>query len=349
MPELLQKRKFGDVDLHDSFFDSLKGDYKEFESWFQGKAEEEAYLIYGEPGIEGFMYLKPEDGPVTDVDPALPSARRIKIGTLKIDAHGTLLGERLIKKALDHTIAEKATDLYLTVFPRHRSLINMLQEYGFVKTGTKTTRNGEEWVLVKSLSTVRGILKKDYPLIVHKDHAKFILSIYPEWHTKLFPDSILENETFDIVQDISYTNSIQKTYVCFMDLSVLKSGDIIIIYRTRDKHGPAWYRSVVTSVCTIEEVYNKTMFADSKEYIDYTEKFSVFNKDELLGWWNRGDDLYVLKMLYNAAFSKRLIRRDLVESIGLDADAYWGFMSISDEDFLSILQNGGIDEHLIVD
>jgi len=349
MPELLQKRTFGDVDLHDSFFDPLKADYQEFESWFQGKAGEEAYIIYGESGTEGFMYLKTEDGAVTDVHPALPSAPRIKIGTLKVDAHGTLLGERLIKKALDHAIAEKATELYLTIFPRHRSLINLLQEYGFVKTGTKTTSNGEEWVLVKSLTTVRGVLREDYPLIVYRGHGKFILSIYPKWHTKLFPDSILDNETFDVLEDVSYTNSIQKTYVCFMDLSALRSGDIIIIYRTSDKRGAAWYRSVVTSVCTVEEVRHKKTFVDSEEYVGYMEKFSVFNKDELLGWWNRGNDLYVLKMLYAAAFSKRLIRKYLVESIGLDADDYWGFMPISDEQFRCILERGGIDERLIVD
>jgi hypothetical protein len=106
---------------------------------------------------------------------------------------------------------------------------------------------------------------------------------------------------------------------------------------------------VVTSVCTVEEVRHKRTFADSEEYIGYMEKFSVFNKDELLGWWNRGNDLYVLKMLYAAAFSKRLIRKDLVESIGLDADDYWGFMPISDEQFRCILENGGIDERLIVD
>jgi hypothetical protein len=348
MPDLLQKRKFVDVDLHDTFFDTLRSDYQEFESWFQEKAGEEAYIIYGESGIEGFMYLKSEDGAVTDVHPPLPSAHRIKIGTLKVDAHGTLLGERFIKKALDHAIAEKATDLYLTIFPRHRSLISLLQEYGFIKTGTKTTSNGEEWVLVKSLTTVRGVLREDYPLIVSRGHGKFILSIYPKWHTKLFPDSILENETFDVVEDVSYTNSIQKTYVCSMDLSALKSGDIIIIYRTSDKRGPAWYRSVVTSVCTVEEVRHKRTFADSDEYVGYMEKFSVFSKDQLLGWWKLGEDLYGVKMLYAAAFSKRLIRKDLVESIGLNADDYWGFMPISDEQFLRIMEKGGIDERLIV-
>jgi hypothetical protein len=87
MPELLQKRTFGDVDLHDSFFDPLKADYQEFESWFQGKAGEEAYIIYGESGTEGFMYLKTEDGAVTDVHPALPSAPRVSQGAAMLSRH----------------------------------------------------------------------------------------------------------------------------------------------------------------------------------------------------------------------------------------------------------------------
>jgi len=349
MSDYIDRKRFRDIDLEDSFFDSLKSDYREFCSWYRKKADEEAYVLYSGSEISAFMYLKVEDGEVTDVDPPLAAAHRIKIGTLKVDPHGTKLGERFIKKAIDHCVVEQAEELYVTVFRKHDALIRLLEEFGFVETSKKETPNGEELVLVKCLGHLVGDLRKDYPIIVARGRNKFLLAIYPKWHTKLFPDSILDNEPYDILTDVSHTNSIQKTYVCFMDLSLLRNGDLVLIYRTTDDKGPAWYRSVLTSVCTVEEVRSRDTFADANEYVKYTEPFSVFNGADLLKWWRRkGNKLYVIKMLYNAAFSKRLIRRDLVEKFGLDADAYWGFMQISDSQFSDILMNGGIDESLVI-
>jgi hypothetical protein len=66
----LRYLKFSDLDLTDPFFDSLKADYKEFEEWFKKKqaAGEKAYILR-EKGLRGFLYLKTEQGPVTDVAP----------------------------------------------------------------------------------------------------------------------------------------------------------------------------------------------------------------------------------------------------------------------------------------
>ena len=53
-------------------------------------------------------------------------------------------------------------------------------------------------------------------------------------------------------------------------------------------------------------------------------------------------------MLYSAAFSKRVIRKTLIEDIGLDSNAYFGCMQLTDEQFLKIIKAGGVDERLIV-
>lgn len=348
MSDYLLKKTFQEINHGDSFFESLKQDYREFEEWFKRKEDEDAYVLYSDESIAGFMYLKLENEETLDVDPPIPAGRKIKIGTLKIDAHGTLLGERFIKKALDHAIAESATSLYITIFERHESLVNLLDEFGFSQWGTKVTANGKELVLLKKLDNLTGDLRRDYPLIRTGNNQKFLLSIYPKWHTKLFPDSILKSESYHAIQDTSHTNSISKTYVCFMDLSQLQTGDILIIYRTSDSLGPAFYRSVVTSVCTVEDIKRKSEFTSPEEYIRYTEPFSVFNKKELGSWWNKGTRLYVIKMLYNAAFSRRLIRKDLIERFGLDPGGYWGFMELTDDQFFGIAHHGGIDERIII-
>ena len=54
-----------------------------------------------------------------------------------------------------------------------------------------------------------------------------------------------------------------------------------------------------------------------------------------------------IKMTYNFAFKKRIVRHDLIESIGLERNQYWGFLKLSDEQFYKIAQRGGADKILI--
>jgi hypothetical protein len=351
MASIFELKHFRDIPLDDPFFDSLKKDYQEFTDWFKRKASEPVYVQYTDNKLTGFMYLKFEDGEVSDVTPPLPDSKRIKIGTLKVEAHGTRLGERLIKKAIDRAIVDRVEEIYITVFPHHKSLIAMLEEFGFISKGNiKKTKNGSETVLIKSFDhrTLTGNLRKDYPIIDTRKVNFYLLAIKPEWHSQLFPDSILKTESYDLLSDISHTNSISKNYICSMDgVENLNPKDLLIIYRTTDNQGPAEYRSVATSICVVEEMRIKNSFLNVDEYIKYTKPYSVFNEKELKQWWNRRT-LYVIKMLYNAAFTKRVVRKMLAEQIGLDREERWGFLPLSQEQFLKIADSGGIDVRLIV-
>lgn len=114
MSDYLELKKFKDINLNDEFFDSLKNDYAEFEEWFKRKSDKEAYILEQDGNIMGFLYLKVEDGPINDISPILDVSKALKMGTLKIDAHGTKLGERFIKKTLDHAIYENSEVCYLS-------------------------------------------------------------------------------------------------------------------------------------------------------------------------------------------------------------------------------------------
>lgn len=54
-------------------------------------------------------------------------------------------------------------------------------------------------------------------------------------------------------------------------------------------------------------------------------------------------------MTYNAAFNRRIIRKELIEEVGISQSAYWGFLELTDEQFNDIIERGQIDESLIVD
>ena len=48
-------------------------------------------------------------------------------------------------------------------------------------------------------------------------------------------------------------------------------------------------------------------------------------------------------MLYNVAFTKKVIRKTLLEQVGLDSTAYWGFLPVTDEQFNKIVKLGEAD------
>ncbi|TFF40949.1 GNAT family N-acetyltransferase [Mucilaginibacter psychrotolerans] len=344
--------RISSIDLNDPFFDSLKLDYAEFQVWFNKKAAagEGAFVMYDDNLIQGFLYLKIEVDAITDVIPILAEAKRVKVGTFKINPHGTRLGERFIKKMFDFAINKKVDSIYVTIFSKHAALLNLFQKYGFQPRAKKTTPNGVEEVLIKDMSSQTGEITLDYPLIKIVNTSKYLLSIYPLYHSRLFPDSLLNSETYSLIKDVSHTNSIHKIYICYMDVSALKTGDNIIIYRTSDGAGPAHYRSVATSVCVVEELKSKRNFANIENYLKYCKDYSIFDEGELEAFYNQNNKyFYVIKMTYNAAFSKRVTRGNLIEKIGLNPDSYWGFMKLSDGEFNEILKLGKISESIIVD
>lgn len=348
----MELRYFSEIDLNDKFFDSLKKDYDGFEDWYKRKAVKNELVFVQfdeEKHLQGFLYLKDETDQIDNsIKPVMNSKRRFKVGTFKIDAHNTRLGERFIKKIMDKGIYEGYEEAYVTIFPKQEPLILLLQKYGFKEYGTKA----KELVLVKDFTICEGNILKDYPLIQPSGKRKFLLSIYPRYHTPLFSDSILKNEerrSDELVKDVSFSNSIHKVYISFMPKTAyLRKGDLLVIYRTNDNIGPARYRSVVTSICQVEEVKVKTDFANINEYIGYCRKYSIFEENDLRIWY-RKDNLVVIKMTYNIALAKRVTRGMLVDEAKISPYLYWGFFQLTDSQFNYILDKGEVNENFIID
>lgn len=339
----------GSVSVSDGFFDTLRADYPGFDDWLRRKAGEPAYVARREDGgLDGFLYLKREDGAVVDIEPALSSAKRLKVGTLKVNPHGTRLGERMLKKVFDHAIEHDVDEIYVTVFPKHAKLIELFARYGFTKVGTKTGSGGIEDVMLRSLRRYSGDVTRDYPLI-NTAARKFLLGLYPMWHTRLLPDSKLLTESPDIVKDVSHTNSIHKVYLTGMrGTEQLRRGDLLLIYRTTDGKGPAHYRAVATSVCTVEEVRDISSFASADELLGYCAPYSVFTREELMGFWKNRKYPTLIRFTYNAALKKRLNRATLIEYGVIDPNAYAGFAPLTDEGFEIVVKHGGIHACLTV-
>lgn len=147
-----------------------------------------------------------------------------------------------------------------------------------------------------------GDLEKDYPYINTKTN-KYLLAVYPKYHTQLFPDSILKTESSSIIDDVSHTNSIHKVYISNIPMTGnFNKGDIVVIYRTREEGKSAYYSAVTISICVIEEVRTISSFSSNKKFVDYCSKYSVFTLDELNQLYSKNYYKNLFSLLCNKVY-----------------------------------------------
>lgn len=349
----VRKELFGNIDLSDPFFDSFKQDYAGFDKWFARKSEETAYVCRAESRLVAFLYLKVEarDEPYPDVEPTFHRAKRLKIGTLKVALNGFKLGERFLKIVFDNALRQRVDEIYVTAFPRapeQLRLLDLLQDFGFRQHGVKHNAFGDEDVLVRSMAKA---FSPDNPKVTYpffpSGRRAFVVPIYPQYHTDLFPDSILRTESpADFTENEPHRNAISKVYVSRSYRRDLRPGDIIVFYRTGGYH-----KSVVSTIGIVENAVLDIKTED--HFIKACRKRSVFTDEELRQQWRHSpyNRPFVVNFLYSYSFPRRINMRRLIE-LGVIEDvnsAPRGFEPLSRNHFRAILKETQTDESVVVD
>lgn len=345
-----KKALIGNLPMGDPFFDSLKSDYPGFEEWLKRKASESAYVSFDPSrfNIEAFLYLKieNEDEQYNDINPVFAPKRRLKVGTFKVSRNGVRLGERFIKIVFDNAVAENVDEIYVTIFDRtdnQKRLIDLLTAWGFEHWGNK----GYESVFVRPLRKLYQInkLQECYPIV--KANRVFLMPINPDYHTGLFPDSILNNESrLDFVEDSTYSNGITKNYISHSHVRNVRKGDLIVVYRTGGYH-----KSVVTTLCEAAE--DSHICSNFEELISYAGSLTIFNENELKKEWDKYKDHnrpFVQRLLHIFSFPKRPTLAALIDR-GVIADvnsAPRGFTEITQDQLRTVLHLAGQDESFII-
>lgn len=336
----IQKVKFGKIDLKDSFFDTLKEDYVGFDKWFVKKYDDEAYITKNSDNdkLLSFLYLKVENKneDYSNINPVFVSKKRLKVGTFKVISNGFRLGERFLKIIFDNALKNRVDEIYVTIFNKRQEqqrLIDLLEQWGFKYFGTKG--NNKELVYVRDFSPSFDLnnLKKCYPYISTNTKI-YLVPIYPEYHTELFPDSILKTESpQNFIENISHRNCINKVYISRAVEPYPKVGDILIFYRTG-----GYYKSVVTTIGIVEEV--KFKFGDENDFVLYCRKNTVYSEPKLRQMWNyKQKKPFAVKFLYTYSFPNRINMKNLIDLgvlVGIE-DAPRGFKLISKKQFEQIL------------
>jgi predicted nucleic acid-binding protein len=343
----------GDVEVADTFFDSFRADYPDFNNWFVRKSQEPGYICFQGETIVAFLYLKIENErePYPDVIPAFVPKRRLKIGTLKVILNGFKLGERFLKIIFDNAIRQRVCEVYVTIFPNsvvQERLISLLEDFGFSRYGEKQNPYGNEQVYVRDMRPRFDTAnpKKTFPYISRSARA-FLVPIYPQYHTELLPDSILRTESpSDFVEQEPHRNAIRKVYISRSHYRDLRSGDILVFYRTGGFH-----TSVVTTLGIIESVY--TNLIDERQFLRLCRQRSVFSDQNLRQQWRYSalNRPFVVDFLYAYSFPRRpnmeaLINNGVIQNVN---SAPRGFEAITARQLDTVIRLSETDSRIIVD
>ena len=334
----------GTLDINDSFFNSLREDYEgiKFNDWLKKKSNAKAYVYKNDTEIKGFLYLKPEgeDEDYSMFKEPFKPAKRLKIGTFKIEQSGLRLGERFLKIIFDNALKIKAGEIYVTLFEDKREgvkrLKEMLEEWGFCK---KTYKNNGEAVLVKTLQNYDDSKdpKFNYPL--QKEKKKhFFLPILSQYHTRLFPDLFLKNEMIKLNKETENPcgYAIEKIYITNAKFISASPGDIVCIYRMGDFYRS--YTSVVTGIGIVQEIKYPTSLDD---YLNHCKNKSVFSETELRNFYCNREYRTIIKMLFLERFDHKVILKKLYENSIIElGKGPRVFDFISDDNYRTILELG---------
>ena len=195
-----------------------------------------------------------------------------------------------------------------------------------------------------SRKTDKVNLKQSYPFISRNTNC-YIVPIYPNYHTELLPDSILNTESpAEFIEDFPHRNGINKVYVSRALEPHPQKGDILVFYRTG-----GYYKSVVSTVGVVQEI--KYDFNSEDDFVLYCRKSSVFPENQLRAMWQYSSIRpFVVRFLYIYSFPHRINMKELIDFQVLSGinDAPRGFKQITKEQFNTILKETKSDESFII-
>lgn len=359
-------KKFADIDIDDVFFDSLKADYPGtanstgFIVWFKKKSDEgaTALVFEDEKGVGAFVALKVEEEEIELQDEILPIKKRIKISTFRIAERyrRQRIGEGAIGLLLWKWQKSGASEIYVTVFDKHSTLISQFEKFGFKKHGFNT--NGEN-VLIKSRSDIDfSNPYRAFPFIKNNSQYAGYIIIDDNYHDTMFAYSELANlKSLQSKISSSVSNGLSKIYVGQAPRLNYRVGEPVLIYRKYNQGQGKRYRSCITSYCIVTNVFqakNNNRFLMSFEQLKaHIGNKSVFDENELLQQYNEYRNVTIVELLYYGYFGAgNNVNMDWLSNNGYWAakDQYPTEVHLDMNQFKSVLTEGNVDvSNVIVD
>lgn len=341
-PASIQRTTFGELDLDDPIFDSLREDYDGFDDWAESHPDRPAWVNYTEDDALGaLLIIKPSETESIGESPSLPRKTRLKISTFKVaeERWGSKVGELLISIAIREAISEELDEVYLTHYITGEDyLVELIEKWGFEQEASKA--DGEA-IFLKHLTPPFGenpdpleMASKFYPSYVDSEIVdKFLVPIRPEFHNKLFTsyqDRDIPLEEFE-GRFLSEGNAIKKAYLCNAPTRQIEPGDLLLFYRSHD-------HSCVTSLGVCEQVHYELI--DPDEISRIVGKRTVFSKAEIESLAERPTT--VLLFTWHFELTNPLGYQELLANNVLRGPPQ-SIQRLDEEGYTYLKDNGGLD------
>ena len=347
---LLEECSVRDIEneLQVSFFDSLREGYDGFNDWFVKCAQENrrCYVLRIEKSIAALLIFNREK----KEDHKLPGIEddALKMCTLKVaeTAFGYRLGELFLNKMFTYCINASVGHLYLTVFPHHVHLIELLEKYGFRKEEFINKNNQQELRMIKSL------IKSDYlqmsqaiqahPFYVDKsDRNKFVIPIEPKYYYTLFKDGAfrqkgLFDDTASSLNEIE-GNTISKAYLCKSKRVSMKPGDLLFFYGSK----------TIQSIEPIGVLDSVTYTKDLEEIKNLVKRKTVYSDEDLEKINEGGKTVTVLifRLLY---YLPKPVPFKKIKTLESYSNNFQTITTLSEKDYINLKQNNYFNERFII-
>lgn len=287
-PPAVESTKAYELNESDPIFDSLRADYTTFDDWLR-KVKREHRQSWIIPARDADVYagvcIVHEE-----TEPRFADTKTLKICTFKVSEHhsGLAYGELLLRTVFDYAHGNDYERLYVTVFPKHESLVYFLEQFGFTEFGV-SDRGEREYT---KPMVARDGTADDTALEYHvrygpyawkwNETGSWVIPIRPEYHRVLFPD--VETQRPLLPGERPSGNSIRKAYLCRAGTRSVTPGDLLI-----------FYRSVDAQAFTVIGVAEDTIFSVSPDEIAaYVGKRTVYSYTDICRMCEDGEVLALL-------------------------------------------------------
>ena len=317
------------VNFDDPIFQTLAEDYLTFKDWWRKccSSDRKCWIVRDQTLIAGIVVYNDES--TNGGDGRFTGKKTLKLCTFKVsEAHrGGRLGEQLLKQSIWYAFSNRYQVVYLTVYPRQTSLIDLLCYYGF----SLHSAVGGELVYARDFESVRVSgdeyewHRLNYPRLLVPPICSAIVPIQAQFHKRLLPEA--SNYRPDVTPDFFDglwssgskehhipATTIRKVYVCKSNLRELPRGTRLYFYASKNEELIA---SQSISALGIVEEFREVNTAN--ELLQLTAKRSVYRPEELQKMFDRGGHAKLLNFIVIGIVERPLGLEELIAASVLRA------------------------------
>lgn len=344
---IVEETTLSQLNINDSFFDSFRKDYENYDEWFQRKATDKVFVSIRKGKVIALLKLKIENkqSEFDDIKPQIIKKKLLKVSSFKIEPNRTKLAERFFRIIFNVASYERVDGIYVTLFDnteQKRRLMRLFEKWGFYLWGNK--KNSSEIVLYRDFTKDYNFKcpQKSFPF--HSGcRGAYLVPIDSTYANALLGLNLGFNQLHDIEP---YKNAISKILITYNLKHRIETGALILFVSEIQN------KKSIVGVGIVLDIHKD--ITDEPTFLRICRKRSIFDDNRLKICWNRQTEdrkLSTIEFLYVTQLSNETFTEDRIKSLGVDIESlrYQEPFKISEMQFNKLINNTQYENYYIAD